>query len=241
MTKEKATTREKLLICAIMIAFLSLNIVLGSFFSRSSWSPAVVTAAASYLIVFIVVAAAAGIRALYRDWKTPPRHGLGYPAATLPANLAGPAPTPARAQPSSCKRPAPPAPPSNFATIDGAIAHAQQSGFAIVNLFTTYTPLSRFRDAVGAEIIYLVLSHIAEIDKNASVTVTGSAIDGALTLTISALTPEASVLGGRRMGEIRALVDGASGTVETDEQVGAWSLTAHLDPPVPAPSPEETP
>ena len=61
MTKEKATTREKLLICAIMIAFLSFNIVLGSFFSRGSWSPAVVTAAASYLIVFIVVAAAAGI------------------------------------------------------------------------------------------------------------------------------------------------------------------------------------
>lgn len=125
MTKEKATTREKLLICAIMIAFLSLNIVLGSFFSRSSWSPAVVTAAASYLIVFIVVAAAAGIRVLYRDWKTPPRHGLGYPAATLPANLAGPAPTPARAQPSSRERPTPPASPGNFATIDGAIAHAQ--------------------------------------------------------------------------------------------------------------------
>ena len=96
MTKKKATTREKLLICAISIAFLSLNIVLGSFFSRGSWSPAVVTAAASYLIVFIVVAAAAGIRALYRDWKTPPRHAVGYPAATLPANLAGPAPTPAR-------------------------------------------------------------------------------------------------------------------------------------------------
>ena len=98
MTKKKATTREKLLICAISIAFLSLNIVLGSFFSRGSWSPAVVTAAASYLIVFIVVAAAAGIRALYRDWKTPPRHAVGHPAATLPANLAGPAPTPARAQ-----------------------------------------------------------------------------------------------------------------------------------------------
>ena len=89
MTKEKATTREKLSFCAIIIAFVSLNIVLGSFFSPGSWSPTVLTAAASYLIVFIVVTAAVGIRVLYRDWKTPPRHGLGYPAATLPANLAG--------------------------------------------------------------------------------------------------------------------------------------------------------
>lgn len=241
MTKEKATTRDKLLVCAIIIAFMSLNIVLASFFSPGSWSPAVVTAAASYLIVFIVVAAAAGIRFLYRDWKTPPRHALDHPAATLPANLAGPAPTPARAQAASRERPAPPAPPSNFATIDGAISYAQQSGFSIINLFTEHTPLNDFREAVGAEIIYLVLSHIAEIDKNASVSVTGSAMDGALTLTISALTPEASVLGGRRMGEIRALIDSVSGSVETDEQVGAWSLTAHLDPPGSAPVPEETP
>ena len=241
MTKQKVTTREKLLACAIIIAVMSLNIVLGSFFSPGSWSSAVVTAAASYLIVFIVVAAAAGIRFLYRDWKTPPRHALDRPAATLPANLTGPTPTPARAQAASRERPAPPAPPSNFATIDGAISHAQQSGFSIINLFTEHTPLNDFREAVGAEIIYLVLSHIAEIDKNASVTVTGSAMDGALTLTISALTPEASVLGGRRMGEIRALIDSVSGSVETDEQVGAWSLTAHLDPPGSAPVPEETP
>lgn len=241
MTKEKATTRDKLLVCAIIIAFMSLNIVLGSFFSPRSWAPAVVTAAASYLIVFIVVAAAAGIRFLYRDWRTPPRHALDHPAATLPANLAEPAPTPARAQTSSRERPAPPAPPGNFATIDGAISHVQQSGFSIINLFTEHTPLNDFREAVGAEIIYLVLSHIAEIDKNASVSVTGSAMDGALTLTISALTPEASVLGGRRMGEIRALIDSVSGSVETDEQVGAWSLTAHLGPPGSAPVPEETP
>lgn len=241
MTKEKATTREKLLACAIIIAFMSLNIVLGSFFSPRSWSPAVVTAAASYLIIFIVVAAAAGIRFLYRDWKTPPRHALDHPAATLPANLAGPTPTPARAQAASRERPTPPTPPGDFATIDGAISYAQQSGFSIINLFTEHTPLNDFREAVGAEIIYLVLSHIAEIDKNASVTVTGSAMDGALTLTISALTPEASVLGGRRMGEIRALIDRVSGSVETDEQVGTWSLTAHLDPPGSAPVPEETP
>ena len=236
MTKQKATTRDKLLACAIIIAFMSLNIVLGSFFSPGSWSPAVVTAAASYLIVFIVVASAAGIRFLYRDWKTPPRHALDHPAATLPSNLAGPAPTSARAQAASRERPAPPTPPSNFATIDGAISYAQQSGFSIINLFTEHTPLNDFREAVGAEIIYLVLSHIAEIDKNASVTVTGSAMDGALTLTISALTPEASVLGGRRMGEIRALIDSVSGSVETGEQVGAWSLTAHLPTAAGAPS-----
>ncbi len=236
MTKQKVTTREKLLACAIIIAVMSLNIVLGSFFSPGSWSSAVVTAAASYLIVFIVVAAAAGIRFLYRDWKTPPRHALDRPAATLPANLAGPTPTPARAQAASRERPAPPTPPSNFATIDGAISYAQQSGFSIINLFTEHTPLNDFREAVGAEIIYLVLSHIAEIDKNASVTVTGSAMDGALTLTISALTPEASVLGGRRMGEIRALIDSVSGSVETDERVGAWSLTAHLPTATGAPS-----
>ena len=241
MTKEKTTTRDKLLACAIIIAIMSLNIVLGSFFSPRAWSPAVVTAAASYLIIFIVVAAAAGIRFLYRDWKTPPRHALDHPATTLPANLAGPTPTPARAQAASRERPTPPTPPGDFATIDGAISYAQQSGFSIINLFTEHTPLNDFREAVGAEIIYLVLSHIAEIDKNASVTVTGSAMDGALTLTISALTPEASVLGGRRMGEIRALIDSVSGSVETDEQVGAWSLTAHLDPPGSAPDPAQTP
>ena len=183
-----------------------------------------------------MVAATAGIRFLYRDWKTPPRHDLNHPAATLPANLAGPTPTPARAQAASRERPAPPTPPSNFATIDGAISYAQQSGFSIINLFTEHTPLNDFREAVGAETIYLVLSHIAEIDKNASVTVTGSAMDGALTLTISALTSEASVLGGRRMGEIRALIDSVSGSVETDEQVGAWSLTAHLPTAAGAPS-----
>ena len=182
-----------------------------------------------------------GRSCLSRDWKPPPRHALDHPATTLPANLAGPTPTPARAQAASRERPTPPTPPGDFATIDGAISYAQQSGFSIINLFTEHTPLNDFREAVGAEIIYLVLSHIAEIDKNASVTVTGSAMDGALTLTISALTPEASVLGGRRMGEIRALIDSVSGSVETDEQVGTWSLTAHLDPPGSAPVPEETP
>ena len=81
---------------------------------------------------------------------------------------------------------------------------------------------------MGAEIIYLVLSHIAEIDKNASITVSGSAIDGALTLTISALTAKSRVLAERRMGEIRALADALNGTVETDEQISTWTLTADI-------------
>ena len=55
--------------------------------------------------------------------------------------------------------------------------------------------MSVYRDAVGAEILYLVFSHIAELDKNASLTVTGSATEEALTLTISALTDRALVLG----------------------------------------------
>lgn len=81
---------------------------------------------------------------------------------------------------------------------------------------------------MGAEIIYLVLSHIAEIDKNASITVSGSAIDGALTLTISALTAQSRVLAERHMGEIRALADALNGTVETDEQISTWTLTADI-------------
>jgi len=235
MTKEKTTTRENLLVCAIIIAFMSLNIVLGSFFSPRSWAPTVVTAAASYLIIFISAAAVAGIRFLYRDWKTPPRHRAGDFSADTPTSLTTPSATHAQPQANVRERPAPADPPSNFATIDGAISYAQQSGFSIINLFTEHTPLNDFREAVGAEIIYLVLSHIAELDKNASVTVTGSAMDGALTLTISALTPEASVLGARRMGEIRALAESLNGTVETNEHVGAWSLTAHI------PAAEDTP
>ena len=235
MTKQKATRREEFLLCAIMIAFLTLNIVLGSFFSPGSWSPTVVTAAASYLIVFIVVATFAGIRFLYRDWKTPPRHRAGDFSADTPTSLTTPSATHAQPQANVRERPAPADPPSNFATIDGAISYAQQSGFSIINLFTALTPLSEYRDAVGAEIIYLVLSHIGELDKNASVTVSGSAMDGDLTVTMSALTAQASVLGARRMGEIRALAESLNGTVETNEHVGAWSLTAHI------PAAEDTP
>ena len=236
MTKQKATRQEQLLICAIMTAFLSLNIVLGSFFSPGSWSPTVVTAAASYLIVFIVVAAAAGIRFLYRDWKIPPRHAAGSPSPEAPAHLATPPATPALHPTATAMPQNHPQPPSDFASIDGAITYAQQSGFTIINLFNEYAPLSKYGDAVGAEILYLAFSHIAEIDKNASLTVTGSATEEALTLTISALTDRAPVLGARRMGEIRALTTTMGGSVDTDAQAANWTLTARLPTAAGAPS-----
>lgn len=232
---EITTTRDKLLVFGILGAFMSLTIVMGNFSSPGSWAPTVVTAAASYLIIFISAAAVAGIRFLYRDWKTPPRHRAGDFSADTPTSLTTPSATHAQPQANVRERPAPADPPSNFATIDGAISYAQQSGFSIINLFTAHTSLSEYRDAVGAEIIYLVLSHIGELDKNASVTVSGSAMDGDLTVTMSALTAQASVLGARRMGEIRALAESLNGTVETNEQVGAWSLTAHI------PAAEDTP
>ncbi|WP_314974997.1 hypothetical protein [Actinomyces bouchesdurhonensis] len=236
MTKQKATRREKLLVCAIIIAFMSLNIVLGSFFSPRSWSSAVVTAAASYLIVFIVVAVAVGIRFLYRDWKTPPRHAAGRPSPEVPAHLATPPATPALPPTATAMPQTHPQPPSDFASIDGAITYAQQSGFTIINLFNEYAPLSKYGDAVGAEILYLAFSHIAEIDKNASLTVTGSATEEALTLTISALTDRAPVLGARRMGEIRALATTMGGSVDTDAQAASWTLTARLPTAAGAPS-----
>ena len=236
MNKQKATAREQLLVFALIIAFLSLNIVLGSFFSPGSWSPSVVTAAASYLIVFIMVATFAGIRFLYRDWKTPPRHAAGSPSPEAPAHLATPPATPALHPTATAMPQNHPQPPSDFASIDGAITYAQQSGFTIINLFNEYAPLSKYGDAVGAEILYLAFSHIAEIDKNASLTVTGSATEEALTLTISALTDRAPVLGARRMGEIRALATTMGGSVDTDAQAANWTLTARLPTAAGAPS-----
>ena len=129
-----------------------------------------------------------------------------------------------------------PKPPSNFASIDGAITFAQQSGFTIINLFNEYAPLSKYGDAVGAEILYLAFSHIAELDKNASLTVTGSATEEALTLTISALTDRAPVLGARHMGEIRALATSVGGSVDTDTQAASWTLTTRLPAAADAPS-----
>ena len=96
--------------------------------------------------------------------------------------------------------------------------------------------MSVYRDAVGAEILYLAFSHIAELDKKASLTVTGSATEEALTLTISALTDRAPVLGARHMGEIRALATSVGGSVDTDTQAASWTLTAHLPAAADAPS-----
>ena len=39
------------------------------------------------------------------------------------------------------------------------------------------------------------------------------------------------------MGEMRVLIEAVSGTVKTDKQVGAWSLTRHRDSPGTVPSP----
>ena len=64
---ENTTTRDKLLVFGILGAFMSLTIVMGNVSSPGSWAPTVVTAAASYLIIFISAAAVAGIRFLYRD------------------------------------------------------------------------------------------------------------------------------------------------------------------------------
>ena len=236
MNKQKATAREQLLVFALIIAFLSLNIVLGSFFSPGSWSPSVVTAAASYLIVFSVVATFAGIRFLYRDWKTPPRHAAGRPSPEVPAHPATPPATPTHPRATTAMPQNHPQPPSDFASIDGAITYAQQSGFTIINLFNEYAPLSKYGDAIGAEILYLAFSHIAELDKNASLTVTGSATEEALTLTISALTDRAPVLGARHMGEIRALATSVGGSVDTDTQAASWTLTARLPAAADAPS-----
>ena len=93
MAQQETTTHDKLLVFGITGAFMSLTIVLGYFLSPGSWSPAIATAAASYLVVSIVVAAGAGIRVLYRDWKTPPRHRVGDSAVVLQAGLAVPSTT----------------------------------------------------------------------------------------------------------------------------------------------------
>lgn len=98
--------------------------------------------------------------------------------------------------------------------------------------------MSEYGEAAGAEILYLRLSHLAELDKNASLTVTGSAAKEALTLTVSALTDLAHALGKRRMGEILALVASLGGSVDTDEEADTWTLPARL--PTAAGAPAET-
>lgn len=173
------------------------------------------------------------------------RHPIPVPGLEDPAAARSRAPLPGSARPprhATRNTRTPPnrnshaSTPSDFASIDGAITYAQQSGFTIINLFNEYAPLSKYGDAIGAEILYLAFSHIAELDKNASLTVTGSATEEALTLTISALTDRAPVLGARHMGEIRALATSVGGSVDTDTQAASWTLTARLPTTAGAPS-----
>ena len=124
MAQQETTTRDKLLVFGMTGAFMSLTIVLGYFLSPGSWSPASATAAASYLVVSIVVAAGAGIRVLYRDWKTPPRHRVGDSAVVLQAGLAVPSTTHVDGQAGVPERPSAPKPPADFASINGAISYA---------------------------------------------------------------------------------------------------------------------
>ena len=81
---------------------------------------------------------------------------------------------------------------------------------------------------MGAEIIYLVLSHIAELDKFASTTVSGAATDTDYTLAIRVISTEADTLAQRPMGEIRALAESQGGTMDTNAQAGTWTLSVHL-------------
>ena len=85
MAQQETTTRDKLLVFGMTGAFMSLTIVLGYFLSPGSWSPAITTAAASYLVVSIVVAAGAGIRVLYRGLEDP----SSSPSRRLLCRLAG--------------------------------------------------------------------------------------------------------------------------------------------------------
>ena len=210
------------------------------------------------LVVVVIVIVADRVRRSI-DLLTPPRHGVGFPSAEKPSYIkdshSAPSvhPSPrsdstasatrdAKASPLSTRgaaasspgqgtdRPAaPPDPPDNYATIDGAISHAQRSGFIIVSFFDAGVPLPRRLDAVGAEILYMVFSHVAEVDKNAPITVTGGATQEEVTLSISVLTSSADVLGKRRLGEIRALVDVLGGRVDTDVQAGTWTVTTRVN------------
>ena len=206
------------------------------------------------LVVVVIVIVADRVRRSI-DLLTPPRHGVGFPSAEKPSYIkdsrSAPSghPSPrcdstagatrgAKASPLSTRGAAAsspgqgtnrPAAPRPAPPIDGAISHAQRSGFIIVSFFDAGVPLPRRLDAVGAEILYMVFSHVAEVDKNAPITVTGGATQEEVTLTISVLTSSADVLGKRRLGEIRALVDVLGGRVDTDVQAGTWTVTTRVN------------
>ena len=161
------------------------------------------------LVVVVIVIVADRVRRSI-DLLTPPRHGVGFPSAEKPSYMKD-----SRSAPSGH-----PAPRSDSTA--GATRGAMQRRDAGV-------PLPRRLDAVGAEILYMVFSHVAEVDKNAPITVTGGATQEEVTLSIAVLTSSADVLGKRRLGEIRALVDILGGRVDTDVQAGTWTVTARVN------------
>ena len=125
---------------------------------------------------------------------------------------------------------------SDEATIAGAITRAQRSGSLVINLFTPDVALPDDIEALGARIVEAVLSHISALDETASITVSGSSTPSECSLSISALTAYAPVLEARPIDEIQALAASLGGGVDTDAQVGTWTLTARLPTAAGAPS-----
>ena len=125
---------------------------------------------------------------------------------------------------------------SDEATIAGTITRAQRSGSLVINLFTPDVALPDDIEALGARIVEAVLSHISALDETASITVSGSSTPSECSLSISALTAYAPVLEARPIDEIQALAASLGGSVDTDAQVGTWTLTARLPTAAGAPS-----
>lgn len=121
-----------------------------------------------------------------------------------------------------------PSPARNQATIAGAIARAQLSGTSVISLFMPDDTLPTDTDTLGAQLVEATLSHIRALDETASITISGSSTWAECTLSISALTAYAPVLGARAVDEIRALAASTGGSVDTDTQADTWTLTARL-------------
>lgn len=121
-----------------------------------------------------------------------------------------------------------PSPARNQATIAGAIARAQLSGSSVISLFMPDDTLPTDTDALGAQLVEATLSHIRALDETASITISGSSTWAECTLSISALTAYAPVLGAHSVDDIRALAASTGGSVDTDTQADTWTLTARL-------------
>lgn len=121
-----------------------------------------------------------------------------------------------------------PSPDRNQATIAGAIARAQLSGTSVINLFMPDDALPTDTDALGAQLVEATLSRIRALDETASITISGSSTPTECTLSISALTAYAPVLGARAVDEIHAVAASTGGSVDTNTQADTWTLTARL-------------